>query len=137
MTSLSFRSSKVIYYGPHACENCGVSICRAGFDFGGSSFTYPEGPIYPNTEWNPHFCNPQDVRDQRGKEAMAEVRKRYPEAVPLKWHGGFVISQDGSQSTIISPRLTMHEDVLSAWSGAKEREERGLPKWDIEAEKHH
>lgn len=59
---LTFRSSKIIYYGPHACANCGILICKMGYDFGGNAFTYPEGPIYPNTEWNPHVCDPKNVR---------------------------------------------------------------------------
>jgi hypothetical protein len=32
-----------------------------GFEFGGNAFTYPEGPIYPNTEWHPHVCDPKLV----------------------------------------------------------------------------
>jgi hypothetical protein len=56
---LTFRSSKIIYYGPHACANCGVMIAKMGHEFGGNAFTYPEGPIYPNTEWQPHVCDPK------------------------------------------------------------------------------
>lgn len=56
---LSFRSARIIYYGPHACSNCGVTICKMGHDFGGNAFTYPDGPIYPNTEWHPHVCDPK------------------------------------------------------------------------------
>ena len=56
---LSFRNSKLIYYGPHACSNCGVLICKMGHEFGGNAFTYPSGPIYPNTEWHPHVCDPK------------------------------------------------------------------------------
>lgn len=58
---LTFRSSKIIYYGPHACENCGVSICRMGREWGGNAFTYVQGPIYPNSEWHPHVCDPKLV----------------------------------------------------------------------------
>ncbi|HXI43889.1 MAG TPA: hypothetical protein VNH83_28160 [Bryobacteraceae bacterium] len=32
-----------------------------GTEFGGNAFTYPEGPIYPNTEWHPHVCDPKMV----------------------------------------------------------------------------
>jgi hypothetical protein len=53
---LTFRNSRIIYYGPHECERCGVMICRMGHEFGANAFTYPEGPIYPNTEWHPHVC---------------------------------------------------------------------------------
>lgn len=59
---LSFRNSKIIYYGPHACDNCGEMICRAGYDWGANRFNYPTGPIYPNTEWHPHICDPKDVQ---------------------------------------------------------------------------
>lgn len=58
---LTFRNSKIVYYGPHACDNCGRMICKMGYEFGGSSFNYPNGPIYPNTEWHPHVCDPRDV----------------------------------------------------------------------------
>lgn len=61
MQKLTFRSSKVVYYGPHACENCGRMIAKMGKEFGGNAFDYPDGPIYPNTEWHPHVCNPADV----------------------------------------------------------------------------
>jgi hypothetical protein len=60
-THMTFRSSRIIYYGPHACSNCGALICKMGFEFGGNAFTYPDGPIYPNTEWHPHVCDPQRV----------------------------------------------------------------------------
>lgn len=58
---LTFRSSRIIYYGPHACSNCGISICKMGHEFGGTAFTYPSGPIYPNSEWHPHVCDPKRV----------------------------------------------------------------------------
>lgn len=56
--AITFRSSLIIYYGPHACSNCGALICKMGHEFGGNAFNYPTGPIYPNTEWAPHVCNP-------------------------------------------------------------------------------
>lgn len=59
--ALHFRSAKIIYYGPHPCDNCGVIICKTGREFGGNAFTYPDGPIYPNTEWQPHICHPENV----------------------------------------------------------------------------
>ncbi len=58
---LTFRSSRIVYYGPHQCDNCGVMICKMGQEFGGNAFTYPDGPIYPNTEWHPHVCDPKLV----------------------------------------------------------------------------
>lgn len=61
MNTLTFRSSRIIYYGPHECENCGLMICKMGHEFGGNAFNYPSEPIYPNTEWHPHVCNPKLV----------------------------------------------------------------------------
>jgi hypothetical protein len=58
---LSFRNSRIIYYGPHECANCGVLIAKMGREWGGNAFTYPEEPIYPNTEWRPHVCDPKRV----------------------------------------------------------------------------
>lgn len=60
---LTFRNSKIIYYGPHPCRNCGDLICKMGHEFGGNAFTYPNGPIYPNTEWHPHVCDPNLVSE--------------------------------------------------------------------------
>lgn len=55
--TLSFRSTRIVYYGPHPCEICSAIICKAADTQGGSAFNYPEGPVYPNTEWHAHFCN--------------------------------------------------------------------------------
>lgn len=44
-----------IWYGPHACEVCGVSIIKAAREHGGAEFNYPVGlTIYPNHAWAPH-----------------------------------------------------------------------------------
>lgn len=48
--------ARIVYYGPYACGHCGASIIKMGSEWGGMAFTYPEGPIYPNTEWTPHSC---------------------------------------------------------------------------------
>jgi hypothetical protein len=56
---LTFRSSKIVYYGPHSCENCGATIVKMGHEFGGNAFDQPDGPIYPNTEWHVHVCDPK------------------------------------------------------------------------------
>jgi hypothetical protein len=79
--SLTFRSSRIIYYGPHACDNCGRTVCRMGHEFGGNRFDYPNGPIYPNTEWHPHVCNPKDV--QRFSDAVKAPNPGPPAAPPL------------------------------------------------------
>lgn len=63
---LTFRNSRIIYYGPHACNNCGVLICKMAHEFGGNAFTYPDGPIYPNTEWYPHVCDPKVAKKYMG-----------------------------------------------------------------------
>lgn len=78
MQHLTFRSSRIIYYGPHACSNCGVKICKMGTEFGGNAFTYPEGPIYPNTEWYPHVCDPKAVSP---RDLIATLRKMHLKAV--------------------------------------------------------
>lgn len=61
MSNMTFRNSRIVYYGPHACENCGLMVCKMGKEFGGNTFLYPDGPIYPNTEWRPHVCDPKRV----------------------------------------------------------------------------
>lgn len=61
MNQLTFRSSRIVYYGPHECENCGVRVCKMGHEFGGNTLAYPDGPVYPNTEWHPHVCDPMRV----------------------------------------------------------------------------
>jgi hypothetical protein len=67
---LTFRNSKIVYYGPHACGNCGALIVKAGTEWGGAVFTAPEGPIYPNTEWHPHICDPVAVRLMNAKRGV-------------------------------------------------------------------
>lgn len=73
---LTFRNSKVVYYGPHACENCGAMIVKMGHEFGGNSFNQPDGPIYPNTEWYPHVCDPKRMKPPMTmREVMDIVQK--------------------------------------------------------------
>jgi hypothetical protein len=45
-----------IFYGPHPCARCGKTIVKASYEQGGEEFDYPDGPIYPNTEWHRHCC---------------------------------------------------------------------------------
>lgn len=47
--------AKFIFYGPYRC-GCGQMVCKTAQNQGGVLFDYPEGPIYPNTEWNYHRC---------------------------------------------------------------------------------
>ena len=76
---LTFRNSRIIYYGPHACSNCGRNICKTGTEFGGNAFDYPSGPIYPNTEWHPHICAPEDVSRQIKKAPTYGPGETHPE----------------------------------------------------------
>jgi hypothetical protein len=59
MQKLTFRSTKIVYYGPFACQGCGATIVRMGQEHGGNAFDQPDGPIYPNTEWHVHVCAAQ------------------------------------------------------------------------------
>jgi hypothetical protein len=34
------------------------SLSKPGKNGGGAVFTAPDGPVYPNTEWHPHICDP-------------------------------------------------------------------------------
>jgi hypothetical protein len=43
-----------VWYGPHPCGVCGATIAKKSEEHGGDEVDYPEGPIYPNTEWKPH-----------------------------------------------------------------------------------
>jgi hypothetical protein len=79
---MTFRNSKIVYYGPHSCDNCGQLICKAAFESGGTAFTYPEGPIYPNTEWHPHICDPHDV-EAKPKPALPRTEEVPPTPTAL------------------------------------------------------
>lgn len=48
----------VVFYGPHACAECGQPIVKAALQQGGQEFDAPEGPIYPNTRWTRHDHGP-------------------------------------------------------------------------------
>jgi hypothetical protein len=80
--NLTFRSSRVIYYGPHACENCGLMICKMGREFGGNAFNYPIDPIYPNTEWQPHVCDPKKAKNLPRQHVSAPLPSTPPPINP-------------------------------------------------------
>jgi hypothetical protein len=82
MTPITFRNSRIVYYGPHPCENCGVNIAKMGFEWGGTSFTYPDGPVYPNTEWHPHVCDPAKVRSMRELRGIPSQSPCAPPCAP-------------------------------------------------------
>ncbi len=84
MQSMTFRNSKIVYHGPHPCNTCAVLVARMGYEFGGTAFTYPEGPVYPNTEWHPHVCDPHAVHEYKGACAKGYVQHFMPEAAVVK-----------------------------------------------------
>jgi hypothetical protein len=135
MSALSFRNSKIVYYGPHPCDNCGITICKAGPEYGGSSFTYPSGPLYPNTEWSPHFCNPQDVFVLGAKLKRDAILPTYPESGPaLVASLGYVILCDRNDpsSEVISANQTYGHSEWDAWSSAWERHQNNWPSWRLD-----
>jgi hypothetical protein len=135
MAPLTFRNSRIIYYGPHDCSNCGVLIAKMGDDWGGTAFTYPTGPVYPNTEWHPHVCDPFEVRNKQGREAREQQLKAWPSAYPLKIGEMWVIasgntSQLGARKVhVISPHCSFYDTELAAWAGAQDRQDKDLPAW--------
>lgn len=139
---LTFRNSKIIYYGPHTCENCGTLIVKMGREWGGTAFTNPEGPIYPNTEWHPHVCDPQLVRQRLGLSASSVVREHFPNALAVLLNGlGFVVlgeqcSTSSQHALVVSECSTYHDTEDSAWIGALERLEKQWPTWHIDLSKH-
>lgn len=140
MTPISWRSSRIAYYGPHSCENCGVNICKMGTEWGGNAFTYPTGPIFPNTEWHPHVCDPNLVRERKAMIAAARVAQDFPNAhAHSVGKLGFVILGEdipegvqGGQYLVVSINQTFYDTMEAAWAGALERIERGLPSWHID-----
>jgi hypothetical protein len=136
---ITFRNSKIVYYGPHTCENCGVLIVKMGHEWGGTAFTNPEGPIYPNTEWHPHVCDQKLVEQRRGMAASAVVAESFPRANPIMINGlGFVIlgeyqgsPAENEHALVVSPHRTFYDNENTAWIGALDRIDRKLPTWHI------
>ena len=149
MANLTFRNSRIVYYGPHECSNCGISIAKMGDEWGGTAFTYPDTPVYPNTEWHPHVCDPFEVRQNAGRKARDRQLKVWTAAHPIKIKGiGYVITSgpivedfnvfDKSKYIrIISPHCTFYDTELAAWSGAQERQDKNYPTWWIDPETGH
>lgn len=153
--SISFRSSAIVYYGPHSCENCGEKIVKAGREFGGTVFSQPEGHIYPNTEWRPHFCDPMVVRKRVSASDSNSVVHDWPHANP--WPIGeenFIIlgeyvddprhSPKGMPADLYQQKLqrlehvlvvscnqTFYDTIEAAWAGAAERRGKNYPTWHI------
>jgi hypothetical protein len=116
-----------------------------GSEWGGNAFTNPEGPIYPNTEWHPHVCDPKLVQQRKGMSAASRVREDFPQALAVMLNGlGFVVL--GEQCTIDSQRPFQHALVISAnqtfastedsaWLSALERLQNKWPTWHIDLSK--
>jgi hypothetical protein len=140
VTPITFRNSKIVYYGPHQCENCGVNIVKMGREWGGTAFTNPEGPIYPNTEWHPHVCDQHLVRERRALIAGNRVGEQFPQAHAKKiGELGFVIlgedipeGVEGGSYLVVSANHTFYDTMEAAWNGALERIEKGWPSWHID-----
>ncbi len=61
-------ADKRTFYGPQACERCGVQIVKASLREGGEEIEYPDAPIYPNTKWFRHECRGAEANAQQGAE---------------------------------------------------------------------
>ena len=138
MANLTFRSSRIVYYGPHECSNCEILIAKMSDEWGGTAFTYPSGPVYPNTEWHPHVCDPFEVRNKQGREARDQQLKAWPaaQAEKIKEIGWVIASGNVNYPNIgerhihiISPHCNFYDNELAAWSGAQERQDKEYPTW--------
>jgi len=140
MSPISWRNSKITFYGPHSCENCGATICRMGREWGGNAFTYPQEPIYPNTEWSVHVCDPDFVAKRASMDAAAKVCRQFPQAHAHRvGQLGFVILGEdipegvsGGQYLVVSANQTFYDTMEEAWDSALERIEKGWPSWHID-----
>jgi hypothetical protein len=139
---LTFRNSKVIYYGPHSCENCGVQIVKMGREWGGTAFTNPEGPIYPNTEWRPHVCDPQLSKAHAATGAASRVMVDWPNATAHQVGSlGYVIvgrriEPGYTHALVISGCSTFFDTDDAAWLGALRVLEQHMPHWNMDLVQH-
>lgn len=124
MKNMTFRNSKIVYYGPHPCPNCGMDITRMGNEWGGNAFTYPNGPIYPNTEWHPHVCDPANVLAKMGDEAKEAVTRLVLNVVSVqsKTQGWMIVAEDKR----ITPETSFYGTEPDAWIAAKEAIEKSF-----------
>lgn len=120
MTQITFRSSRIVYYGPHPCARCGVLICKMGNEWGDSEFAYPEGPIYPNTEWHVHVCDPHLIYELKGREAKILVLKLHASAHAEQDAQGWRIWDSDLKCNLLSRNMTWHHVEAGAWQGALE-----------------
>ena len=129
MSPITFRNSKIVYYGPHVCENCGAMIVKMGHDWGGTAFTNPEGPIYPNTEWFPHVCDQHLVFAYKGECAKRCVLNVHGGAIATKMPviGNYCVTEEGD---VLTSSTTHFMTEWDAWLNAYYRLERGGLKAD-------
>src|ERR1035437_8978422 len=122
---MTFWNSKIIYYGPFNCELCGTPICRMGQEFGHNAFSYPDGPIYPNTEWHVHVCDPRSVLRERAHRAELKVLEKHPtaQAVFSKEQGWMIVANDSTLNLACAwpnqSSVSYCQDSASAWMAAK------------------
>jgi hypothetical protein len=140
MAPLTFRNSRIVYYGPNDCPNCGIPIVKMGTEWGGTSFTYPKEPVYPNTEWHPHVCDPALIKNRLSSNAEQRVKMDWPNAFAYATANGkgFVILAEPSKpqhALAISPNCTYFETEESAWIDALRRQTDCLPTWHIDLER--
>ena len=142
MQHITFRNSKIVYYGPHTCENCGVNIVKMGVEWGGFAFTNPEGPIYPNTEWHPHVCDQQLVRQRKGMTAASRVREDFPlaHAIMLNNVGHVILGEpcnpNHQHALVVSENSHYYDTEDAAWIGALDRILNDWPTSHIDLSKH-
>jgi hypothetical protein len=115
-----------------------------GTEWGGTAFTNPQGSIYPNTEWHPHVCDPDFVKQKLSIAAANRVANDFPQA-HAKQIGqlGFVIlgeeippNVQGGSYLVVSASQTFYDTMEAAWAGALERIEKGWPSWHIDFSKY-
>ena len=138
MAAMTFRNSRIIYYGPHPCSNCGVNITKMSDEFGGTAFTYPQGPVYPNTEWAPHVCDPQEIYEKEANKCRQEVLLEYPDAIPYKVAKlGWVILGGPPPEGIcdVAVAVSLNQSYCdypsTAWRSAFERNQKDYPTWKV------
>jgi hypothetical protein len=109
---ITFRNSKIVYYGPHGCDNCGVMIVKMGTEFGGTAFNAPATYAYPNTEWHPHVCDPSAVAEWRAVAGKAGLEPSYEPSARPSWAG---TDLDGTISVgyTVDPSKSMKTNAIS------------------------
>lgn len=106
------------FYGPHDCFSCGRKICKASNQEGGESFDYPDGPVYPNTQWNRHNCIPQAVKRPLPRKSGNRSEPEWPGAqwTPKGWSSASVTygCGNGAETIHLIHPLDFAE-LIAAW----------------------